>query len=138
MSQHESKTVYEVVGGDAPFKQLVDRFYALVEADEYLRPMFPEDLEPGKKWQFLFLVQYFGGPTRYIEERGHPRLRMRHAPFPIDKKARDHWLQHMLTALDELDIAPEADRIMREYFERASTFMINDLPPLHPDREDIR
>jgi hemoglobin len=129
MSQHETKTVYDLVGGDPTFKQLVDRFYDLIEADPALRPMFPDDLEPGRKWQFLFLTQYFGGPSRYIEQRGHPRLRMRHAPFVIDENARDRWLKHMLTALDELDIPPEADQIMRDYFKRAATFMINTTKP---------
>ena len=129
MSQHTSKTIYERVGGDAPFEQLVERFYELVEADPSLRPMFPDDLEPGKKWQFLFLTQYFGGPQRYIEQRGHPRLRMRHFPFPIDQHARDQWLSHMLTALDELNLDEDIARDMRAYFERASTFMINSGDP---------
>ncbi len=87
--------------------------------------MFPDDLEAGKHWQFLFLTQFFGGPARYAQERGHPRLRMRHMPFPIDRMARDHWLGHMLAAIDEAGIEEPARSTMREYFERASEHMIN-------------
>lgn len=122
-------TIYHLVGGDATFRQIVNRFYDLVEADDDLRPMFPDDLEPGKEWQFLFLTQYFGGPKRYIAERGHPRLRMRHMPFPIDDKARERWLQHMLTAMDEANLPEEAYTLMRDYFERASIAMINQVKP---------
>jgi hemoglobin len=119
------QSVYEMVGGDTTFQRLVDAFYRRVEADEVLRPMFPADLEPGKHWQYLFLAQFFGGPTRYIEDRGHPRLRMRHAPFVIDQQGRDHWFAHMCAAIDEVGIQEPARSIMREYFERGSTFMIN-------------
>ena len=120
----QQQSVYDFVGGDEIFRKLVDTFYARVEADEVLRPMFPADMEPGKQWQFLFLTQYFGGPPRYAQERGHPRLRMRHAPFPIDKTARDHWLGHMLAAIEEVGIAEPARTTMRDYFEMASTHMI--------------
>jgi hemoglobin len=118
-------TVYETIGGDATFQKLVDRFYTRVEADPKLRPIFPQDLEPGKRWQCLFLIQFFGGPQYYAEERGHPRLRMRHNPFPISQEARDLWLGHMLTAIDEVGIQEPARGVMREYFERGSAFMIN-------------
>ena len=118
-------TVYQFVGGDQTFQKLVDTFYNKVEADETLRAMFPEDLEAGKRWQFLFLTQFFGGPSRYAEERGHPRLRMRHMPFPIDLDARNRWLQYMLEAIDAVEIAEPAREIMREYFERGSAMMIN-------------
>jgi hemoglobin len=119
------QSVYEMVGGDATFRHLVDAFYRRVAADEVLRPMFPADLEPGKHWQYLFLAQFFGGPARYIEERGHPRLRMRHAPFIIDQQGRDHWFAHMSAAIDEVAIQEPARTIMRDYFERGATFMIN-------------
>lgn len=119
------QSIYEMIGGEPTFQKLVDAFYARVEADPVLRPVFPADLEAGKQAQFLFLSQFFGGPTRYSEERGHPRLRMRHAPFQIDQKARDHWLMHMLAAIDEVGIAEPARSEMRDYFERGSTFMIN-------------
>ncbi|MEL6152121.1 MAG: globin [Chloroflexota bacterium] len=121
----DEKTLYERVGGDETFKRLVDEFYARVEQDDLLMKMFPDDLEPGKRWQYLFLSQYFGGPTTYIQERGHPRLRMRHMPFVIDKEARDHWLEHMLAAIDVVGIEEPMRSEMREYFKRGSEFMIN-------------
>lgn len=121
----QQETVYEMVGGEPVFERLVDEFYARVEADPQLRPMFPDDLEPGKRWQFLFLMQFFGGPNRYAEERGHPRLRMRHMPFVIDEAARDRWLEHMLASIDVVGIEEPARGIMREYFERAAAHMIN-------------
>jgi hemoglobin len=127
-------TIYELAGGDAPFRRMVDGFYDRVERDPLLRPMFPEDLGPGREHQFLFITQYFGGPPRYQELRGHPRLRMRHNPFPIGQQARDAWVAHMLAALDEAGFPEEVRPAMREYFERAATFMIN-----HDDRErDLR
>lgn len=119
------KTVFDMVGGEPTFQKLVDIFYARVEADEELRPMFPDDLEPGKRWQYLFLMQFWGGPAQYAQERGHPRLRMRHAPFPIDSSARDAWVGHMLAAIDEVGIQEPARSQMRDYFERGATFMIN-------------
>ena len=124
----DGQSVYEMVGGDPTFQKLVDIFYARVEQDVVLRPLFPNNLEPGKHWQFLFLTQFFGGPARYQQERGHPRLRMRHNPFPIDQLARDHWLEHMLAAIDEVGIVDPARAEMRDYFERGSTFMINAEP----------
>ncbi|MAS34172.1 MAG: globin [Anaerolineaceae bacterium] len=122
---NQEETIYQFVGGDPTFQKLVDIFYAKVEADERLRAIFPADLGPGKHWQFLFLTQFFGGPDRYGAERGHPRLRMRHFPFPIDNKARDSWLQYMLEAIDEVGIEEPARSVMRDYFERGSTMMIN-------------
>jgi hemoglobin len=118
-------TIYERVGGDDIFRQLVDAFYRRIEADNVLRPLFPPQIEEGKRWQFLFLTQFFGGPPRYSQERGHPRLRMRHQPFLIDQNARDHWLDHMLAAIDEVGIVEPDRSTMREYFERGSAFMIN-------------
>lgn len=125
----EEQTVYQMAGGEAAFRRLVDDFYARVEADDQLRPMFPADLTPGKEWQYLFLMQFFGGPQRYAQERGHPRLRMRHMPFAIDENARNRWLGHMLAAIDAVGIEDPARAIMREYFERASTHMINVYAP---------
>ncbi len=122
------QSVYDMIGSEEPFRKLVDSFYTKVEQDPVLRPMFPDDLEAGKHWQFLFLIQYFGGPARYMEERGHPRLRMRHFPFQIDQTARDHWLDHMLTSIDDAEIKEPARSVMRQYFERASTFLINQFP----------
>ncbi len=121
----DAKTVYEMVGGDETFRRLVDRFYERIEDDPVLRPLFPEDLAPGKEHQFLFLTQYWGGPARYEVERGHPRLRMRHGPFTIGEAERDAWLGHMLAVIDEIGIPEPARTQMCEYFERAATFMIN-------------
>jgi hemoglobin len=121
----DETTLFDGVGGEPTFKKLLDAFYARVETDPVLRPMFPADLAPGKHYQYLFLMQYFGGSTRYSAERGHPRLRMRHNPFPIDQTARDHWLAHMLAAIDEVGIPEPARTEMRDYFERGSAFMIN-------------
>jgi hemoglobin len=123
-------TIYDRVGGEPTFRRLVDRFYALVEQDPLLRPLFPADLEPGKRHQYLFLMQYFGGPTAYAEQRGHPRLRMRHAPFAIGPAERDAWLGHMLAALDELPIAEPERAAMRDYFANAATAMMNQRPPI--------
>jgi hemoglobin len=119
------QTIYELAGGDPPFRALVERFYARVEADPLLRPLFPDDLEPGKEGQFLFIAQYFGGPPRYNAQRGHPRLRMRHMPFAIGQAERDAWVGHMLAAVDEVGFAEPVRSALREYFERAGTFMIN-------------
>jgi hemoglobin len=120
-----TQSIYELIGGEETFRRIVDAFYRRVEADERLRPMFPADLEPGKRHQMLFLMQYFGGPTTYNAQRGHPRLRMRHAPFPIGQAERDAWLGHMLAALDEVGIGEPALSTMRTYFENAATAMMN-------------
>ena len=114
-----------MIGGEEPIQVIVDAFYDRVELDPVLRHMYPADLQPAKRHLFLFLVQFFGGPARYSEERGHPRLRMRHFPFPIDRQARDHWLKHMLDAIDSAGIAEPARSQMRDYFDRSSAFLIN-------------
>jgi hemoglobin len=123
MSQQSN--IYELAGGDEPFRRLVDSFYARVERDPLLRPLFPANLEPGKERQFLFITQYFGGPARYSQLRGHPRLRMRHAPFAIGQAERDAWAGHMLAAIDEAGFVEPARGALRDYFERAATFLIN-------------
>ena len=119
------QSVYELVGGEEPLRLVVAAFYDRVERDKVLRPMYPADLRESKRRLFLFLVQFFGGPSRYSEERGHPRLRMRHFPFAIDRLARDHWLAHMNDAIDEAAIEEPARAMMRDYFERSSAFLIN-------------
>lgn len=126
------QSVYDLVGGEEPLRSVVDQFYDKVEADPILRPMYPPELAEAKRRLFLFLVQFFGGPTRYSEERGHPRLRMRHFSFAIDRQARDHWLAHMRAAIDEAGIREPARSLMRDYFERSSAFLIN-----RPDSIDI-
>ena len=121
----DQPTIYDLAGGDAPFRELVERFYARVEGDVLLRPIYPADLEPGKEGLFLFIAQYFGGPPRYNQQRGHPRLRIRHAPFVIGQAQRDAWVAHMLAAIDEVGFAEPVRAALREYFERAATFLIN-------------
>ncbi len=128
MSNHE-ESIYEQIGGEATIRRLVDEFYARVEQDPVLRPGFPDDLEPGKEWQFLFLSQYFGGPAIYNAERGHPRLRARHMPFGIDRRVQEAWLGNMLDSIDIVGIEEPARTKMREYFIRSSEFLINRFEP---------
>jgi hemoglobin len=118
-------TVFEVVGGQPFFDALVERFSARVEADPALRCIYPDDLGAGMRSLALFLGQYWGGPATYSDEKGHPRLRMRHAPFPIRQAERDAWLAAMLAALAESDAPEIAREMMRDYFVDASTAMIN-------------
>jgi len=121
----ETTTLFEIVGGQQFFDALVERFYGRVVADLVLRPLYPADLEPGKRALALFLGQYWGGPDAYSAEKGHPRLRMRHAPFAIDARARDAWLSAMLASVDEADAPEIARERLSEYFTMASTAMIN-------------
>lgn len=123
--EHAEVTVYELVGGEPTFWALVEAFYKRIEADPLLRPMFPADLEAGKRWQALFLIQYWGGPRQYELERGHPRLRMRHMPFAITPQASAMWLGHMLAAIDEVGIPEPARSMMREYFINGAAFLVN-------------
>ncbi len=124
----QTRSLYESIGGDETFRRLVDAFYRHIEADPFLRPLFPADMTLGKEGQFLFLTQYFGGPQRYTEQRGRPFLRMRHMPFAIGERERDAWVGHMLAAIDEVGIPEPYRAVMREYFERGATFMINQAP----------
>jgi hemoglobin len=117
---------YEAVGGEPTFRAIVHRFYELVATDDLMRPMYPEeDLGPAEDRLRMFLVQYWGGPTTYSDQRGHPRLRMRHAPFPIGPAARDRWLQHMRTAVKEARLAPLHEATLWDYLERAAHAMLN-------------
>ena len=118
-------TVFELVGGQPYFDDLVERFYAGVERDPGLRALYPDDLGPGKRALALFLGQYWGGPPAYSAEKGHPRLRMRHAPFPIDAAARDAWLAAMGAAVDASDAPDAAKRMLLEYFAMAAPAMVN-------------
>ena len=117
---------YDRVGGRATFEQLVSHFYALVAIDPILKPMYPdEDFHGAAQRLMMFLEQYWGGPSTYQEQRGHPRLRMRHAQFHIDLAARDAWLCCMKSAVDELSIE-EADRvILWSYLELAANSLVN-------------
>lgn len=117
--------VYPAIGEDG-FARLVRAFYAQVPADDVLAPMYPPDDLAGAEERLRdFLVGRFGGPMRYVEQRGHPRLRQRHAPFAIDRRARDRWFALMTRALDDAALAPEADAVLRSFFDATATFMIN-------------
>jgi hemoglobin len=118
-------TVHQAVGGDGFFVELVDEFYRRVADDPVLRPSYPDDLTESRRTLTLFLIQYWGGPTSYSDERGHPRLRMRHHPFVIGRAERDAWLEHMLAAVAASDAPPQVTDLFRQYFEQASTAMIN-------------
>lgn len=120
-------TFFEQVGGEAFFADLVDAFYKAVERDETLRPMYPEDLTDSRRHLTLFLVQYWGGPRTYQDERGHPRLRMRHVPFRINKRARDAWVAAMDEALESLRdrLSDEQFAEMRAYFTMAASQLRN-------------
>ncbi|WP_037605221.1 globin [Streptacidiphilus rugosus] len=122
----QTETFYEQVGGEPTFRRLVHRFYAGVAEDPLLRPMYPEqDLGPAEERLVLFLMQYWGGPRTYSDERGHPRLRMRHAPFVVDRAAHDAWLRHMRTAVTELELGEEHERQLWDYLVYAAESMIN-------------
>ncbi|MEU0990453.1 MULTISPECIES: globin [unclassified Streptomyces] len=122
----QEQTFYEQVGGEETFRRLVHRFYQGVAGDPELRAMYPEeDLGPAEERFRLFLIQYWGGPRTYSENRGHPRLRMRHAPFKVDQAAHDAWLRHMRDAVDELDLAPEHEETLWSYLTYAAASMLN-------------
>jgi hemoglobin len=120
------ESFFDAVGGHDTFVRLVDAFYDGVADDPVLRPMYPEeDLGPAKERLTMFLEQYWGGPTTYSAQRGHPRLRMRHMPFKVNPDARDRWLAHMRTAVDSLGLAPIHESQLWDYLERAAFSMIN-------------
>ena len=122
----DTRTFFEQVGGEPVFRRLVHSFYQGVAGDPLLRPMYPEqDLGPAEERLALFLMQYWGGPRTYSDERGHPRLRMRHAPFTVDRAAHDAWLHHMRAAVDELGLAEEHRQQLWDYLEYAAASMIN-------------
>lgn len=119
-------TFYEAIGGHATIKVIVDTFYAGVADDPLLRPLYPEeDLGPANERFRMFLEQYWGGPTTYSEQRGHPRLRMRHAPFEVTPEARDRWLAHFRAGLDRAALSPEHDAEFWAYAQHAANFMVN-------------
>ncbi|MDF4250681.1 globin [Streptomyces sp. WMMB303] len=122
----ETQTFYEQVGGEETFRRLVHRFYQGVAEDPLLRPMYPEeDLGPAEERLALFLMQYWGGPRTYSDARGHPRLRMRHAPFTVNRAAHDAWLRHMRDAVDSLELpAPLATKLW-DYLVYAAGSLIN-------------
>ena len=119
---------FEQIGGTETFRKLVDKFYEGVSEDPLLRPMYPEeDLGPAKERLRMFLEQYWGGPHTYSEQRGHPRLRMRHNVFPITPAAKDAWLKHMRAAVDSLELSPLEDATLWDYLDRAAHSLINTL-----------
>lgn len=121
-----SSNFYDEVGGRPVFQKLVHEFYQGVAGDPVLKPMYPEeDLGPAEERLLLFLEQYWGGPGTYSEQRGHPRLRMRHMPFKVNPDARDRWLLHMRAALDTLELSPMHEAALWDYLERAAHAMVN-------------
>ena len=121
----EEITLYDEVGGMPFFERLIEQFYGGVANDAVVRPLYPEDLEPSTRHLTLFLAQYWGGPTTYDAERGHPRLRMRHAPFAVGPSERDRWLFHMRAAVDAMEPPAPARVALLEYFETAAEAMRN-------------
>ena len=120
-----SASLFDLVGGEDWFVGLVDRFYEGVEGDPVLRPLYPDDLTASRAHMTGFLVQYWGGPGTYSETRGHPRLRMRHAPFAIGVAERQAWLTHMVDAVRAGGLPQDVEAQVLEYFEMASTHLIN-------------
>ncbi len=125
MSGEQRVTLFEAVGGRPFFDELVDRFYVGVEADERLRPLYPEDLTESRRDLAEFLAQYWGGPTDYSDRKGHPRLRMRHVGFAIGEPEKAAWLEAMLGAVEAVAPTEEIRSALVDYFEMAATHMIN-------------
>lgn len=124
---HEAEqSFYEAVGGHETFVRIVDIFYDGVAADTLLRPMYPEeDLTGAKHRLVMFLEQFWGGPTTYSDQRGHPRLRKRHQPFHVNPEARDHWIAHMRVAVAQAELAPIHAATLMDYLERSAHSLIN-------------
>lgn len=136
MRRNEQMTFYEAVGGEETFRRLVHRFYQGVAEDPLLRPIYPEeDLSGAEERLRMFLVQYWGGPRTYSERRGHPRLRMRHAPFRVGEAEREAWLRHMREALDELQLSEDYDRRLWEYLTYAASTLVNATETTGPDNQ---
>lgn len=126
MIDPQASSLYDRAGGMPFFETLVGRFYDGVATDPVLRPLYPEaDLAPAARRLTLFLVQYWGGPRTYDDERGHPRLRMRHAPFVIDAEARDRWLVHMRAAIGAAAPPPDVAQELERYIAMAAESMRN-------------
>jgi hemoglobin len=131
----DPREVFQRVGGMDAFTSLVEAFYARVEHDELLRPMYPEDLEPGKQHLAMFLAQYWGGGDVYSSQRGHPRLRMRHAAFPVTPEAAMRWAELMTDAVRELRFPSDVEALLLDYVVRATPTLINRLPAAVERRE---
>lgn len=128
MTDHDASSFYDAVGGMPFFERLVDAFYVGVESDDVLAPLYPDapDFSGARRRLTLFLAQYWGGPTTYDDERGHPRLRMRHFPFPVGPLQRDRWLLHMARAIEASGADEAAQRTMIDYFVPAAEHLRND------------
>ena len=125
MSPLPEGQIYDRIGEDG-FRRLVAAFYRQVPDDDILGPMYPaEDLSGAEDRLRGFLIFRFGGPQNYIQDRGHPKLRMRHAPFVVNQEARDRWISLMRNALDETELPYEADTTLRMFFDGVATFLIN-------------
>lgn len=119
-------TYYDDFGGHEAFVKLIHEFYRGVSGDPELRALYPEeDLGPAEERLLMFFEQYWGGPTTYSQQRGHPRLRMRHIPFAVTPEMRDRWLLHMLAAVDTLELPKEHDDLLRDYVTRAAYSLVN-------------
>lgn len=119
-------TFYDQIGGHETFAKLVHVFYQGIAGDELLRPMYEdEDLGPSERRMLMFLEQYWGGPRTYLEERGHPRLRMRHMPFAVTPEARDRWLLHMRAGVAAINLSPLHEATLWDYLERAAHSLVN-------------
>ncbi len=119
------REVYGVIG-EGGFDRLIAAFYRRIPGDDLLGPMYPpDDLDGAEERLKWFLIFRFGGPPHYLEQRGHPALRMRHMPFAVTPAARDRWMELMTAALDEVSLPPEADATLRQFFEGTATFLIN-------------
>ena len=136
MSEDNEISFYAAVGGEETFRRLVHAFYQGVAGDPVLRPVYPaKDLGPAEEHLRLFLVQYWGGPGTYSEQRGHPRLRMRHARFTIGEAERDAWLRHMRAALDDLGLDEALNNQLWDYLVMAAHSLVNQQPASH--RNDL-
>lgn len=122
----DSESFYAQIGGHETFEKMIHVFYQGVAADPLLRSMYPdEDLGPAEHRMLMFMEQYWGGPRTYLEERGHPRLRMRHVPFAVTPEARDHWLVAMRAGVDAVELAPLHEATLWDYLERAAASLVN-------------
>jgi hemoglobin len=122
----QAQSFYQAVGGEETFRRIVARFYAEVASDEILRPLYPEeDLGPAEERLRLFLIQYWGGPHTYSDNRGHPRLRMRHAPFQVGPLQKEAWLRCMRIAVDEAGLSEEHRAQLWNYLEMAANSLVN-------------
>jgi len=129
LAENPDAVVYRLIGDDG-FERLTEAFYRRVRTDEILSPMYPStDLEGARMRLRDFLIFRFGGPAHYIERRGHPKLRARHAPFAVDQRARDRWVALMEASLAEAKLPKEAETILRDFFHSTATFLINRARP---------